>query len=214
MHLPVFSSSAFSFYLFTLALGMVALLYCGGARPPPVRRHFLWFLWPTWIIGAFAQAPRHSTSSSVKSPSSVEPPLVMPKCSSIVRRISFDPQIMQGVVPHSWMKYLRSVVAVPTSVCPGTCGCVSMASSMAWCMIKSNTIDPFETRETYKRFGLIRLVALGFAQHPAVRLRTKHAHSLPTCSWPVHGPFGTACPIIVAPTDLLQVKRRACWLRV
>eukprot|EP00975_Prorocentrum_lima_P001907 414739-Prorocentrum_lima.AAC.1 len=57
-------------------------------------------------MGAFAQAPRHSTSRSVHMPSALVCPSLMPQKSSIVFLISSEPQTMQGVVPHSWMKYL------------------------------------------------------------------------------------------------------------
>lgn len=57
----------------------------------------------TWIIGALTHAPRHSTSVSVKKPSAVDSPHLIPRWASIAARISYAPQTMQGVVAQSWM---------------------------------------------------------------------------------------------------------------
>ena len=48
-----------------------------------------------------AQAPRHSTSDKVKSPSSVVPPFFSPLALQAAMTSS-DPRSMHGVVPQTW----------------------------------------------------------------------------------------------------------------
>ena len=61
-------------------------------------------------MGAFAHAPRHSTSRSVNSPSAVVSPSLMPRWFSMAFLMASDPHTMHGVVPHNWMKYLPTGV--------------------------------------------------------------------------------------------------------
>jgi len=57
-------------------------------------------------MGALTQAPRHSTSATVKSPSEVECPGVIPSSFVIVSTMSSEPQSLQGVVVQTCRKYL------------------------------------------------------------------------------------------------------------
>src|SRR5262249_17746867 len=54
--------------------------------------------------GAFTQAPRHSTSITVKSPSAEVSPGPAPVPSLIAAKTSLEPQSQQGVVPHTWSR--------------------------------------------------------------------------------------------------------------
>ena len=58
---------------------------------------------------ALQQAPRHSTSTTVNRPSSLDSPSPQPVTSAAVWRKSSEPRSQHGVVRHIWTKFLPTV---------------------------------------------------------------------------------------------------------
>ena len=69
------------------------------------RLKIKWIIKCTWIIGAWTQAPRHSTSDKVNNLSFVVSPTLIPKFSLMAFKISSDPRSQQGVVVHNCKWY-------------------------------------------------------------------------------------------------------------